>query len=321
VLASGTTIPADLVILGLGVRPESKLAKQAGLELGERGGVRVDAEMRTSDAHIWAVGDAVEVRDPITGAWGLVPLAGPANRQGRIAADSITGRSSTYRGTLGTAIVRVLGLTAAVTGASAKALTKAGIPFQAVHLHPGSHAGYYPGAKPIHLKVLFDPRTGKLLGAQAVGSDGVDKRIDVIATTLHFGGTVHDLAELELAYAPPFGAAKDPVNVAGMAASNVLAHDVAVAHWNEVDALVRSGAGILDVREAAEREQGFIPGSLHVPLGQLRRRLGELDRGRDWLVYCQSGQRSYVACRLLAQHGFRCRNLTGAYRTWAPAQS
>ncbi len=320
VLASGKVLPADVVILGLGVRPETKLAKEAGLQLGERGGLRVDEQMRTSDPSIWAVGDAVELRDPITGTFGLVPLAGPANRQGRLAADSIEGRSGTYKGTLGTAIVRVFELVAATTGANAKTLTRANLPFQAVHLHPGSHAGYYPGAKPIHLKVLFAPDTGKLLGAQAVGEDGVDKRIDVLATALHHGATVHDLAELELAYAPPFGSAKDPINLAGMAAQNLLNGDVVAVQWNEVPALVQAGAGLLDVRETNERERGFIPSSLHIPLGQLRARLNELDRQREWLVYCASGQRSYNACRVLTQHGFRCRNLTGAYRTWAPMQ-
>lgn len=319
VLGSGKRLAADVVILGLGVRPESKLAGDAGLALGERGGVRVDERLRTSDPAIWAVGDAVEVSDPVTGSRGLVPLAGPANRQGRIVADNLCGRPSAYRGTLGTAIVRVFGLTAAASGANAKTLTRLNRPFQVVHLHPGSHAGYYPGAKPIHLKVLFAPDSGKLLGVQAVGADGVDKRVDVIATALHFGGTVHDLAELELSYAPPFGSAKDPVNLAGMAAGNILAGDVAVARWDEVEALVKAGAGVLDVREAGERAGGFIPDSLSIPLGQLRGRLGELDRGREWLVYCASGQRSYNACRVLAQHGYRCRNLTGAYRTWAPA--
>lgn len=321
VLGSGRVLPADVVILGLGVRPESKLARDAGLQLGERGGVRVDAQMRTSDPAIWAVGDAVEVRDPVTGNQGLVPLAGPANRQGRLAADSIAGHPSTYKGTLGTAIVRVFDLVAATTGASAKTLTRAGIPFQAVHLHPGSHAGYYPGAKPVHLKVLFDPKTGKLLGAQAVGEDGIDKRIDVIATSLHHGGTIHDLAELELCYAPPFGSAKDPVNLAGMAAQNILAGNVLVAQWNEVDSLLKNGAGLLDVREPSEHERGALPGAVNIPLGKLRGHLADLDRDREWLVYCASGQRSYNACRVLMQHGFRCRNLTGAYRTWSAAQS
>jgi NADPH-dependent 2,4-dienoyl-CoA reductase/sulfur reductase-like enzyme/rhodanese-related sulfurtransferase len=320
VLASGQTLPADVVILGLGVRPESKLAKEAGLTLGPRGGVRVDAHMRTSDPSIWAVGDAVEVRDPITGGEGIVPLAGPANRQGRMVADNIVGRVAAYKGTLGTAIVRVFDLVAGSTGASEKTLTRAGVPFEVVHLHPGSHAGYYPGAEPIHLKVLFDPRTGKLLGAQAVGRDGVDKRLDVFATVLHHEGTVQDLAELELSYAPPFGSAKDPVNLAGMAAQNILAGDVRVGHWHEVEGLRKAGAGLVDVREVSEYDRGNIPGALHIPLGQLRGRLNELDRDREWLVYCQSGQRSYNACRILRQHGYRCRNLTGAYRTWAPMQ-
>ena len=202
-------------MLGLGVKPEAGLAKDAGLEIGKLGGIRVNEHLQTSDPHIWAVGDAIEVRDGVTGQWALIPLAGPANRQGRIAADNIFGRPSRYEHTWGTAILRLFKLTAACTGANEKSLRRAGIPFQAIHLHPGSHAGYYPGAEPIALKVLFAPDTGKLLGAQAVGHEGVDKRIDVLATALKAGMTVHDLAELELAYAPPYGSAKDPVNLAG----------------------------------------------------------------------------------------------------------
>ena len=220
VLKSGQRLPADLVVLGVGVRPEIDLAKQAGLEIGKLGGIRVNEHLQTSDPDIWAVGDAIEVRNAVTGDWSIIPLAGPANRQGRIAADNIFGRASRYAGTWGTAILRVFGLTAAGTGANEKSLRKAGIPCQAIHLHPGSHAGYYPGASPIALKLLFAPDTGRLLGAQAVGKDGVDKRIDVLATALKAGMTVHDLAELELAYAPPYGSAKDPVNLAGMAAQN-----------------------------------------------------------------------------------------------------
>jgi NADPH-dependent 2,4-dienoyl-CoA reductase/sulfur reductase-like enzyme/rhodanese-related sulfurtransferase len=318
VLKDGTRLPADLVVLGLGVRPEINLAKAAGLEIGQRGGIRVDDHLRTSDPNIWAVGDAIEVRDPVTGEWTLVALAGPANRQGRIAADNILGGDSVYRGTLGTAIVRVFGLVAAATGASEKTLNRLGIPHEVVHVHPNSHAGYYPGATSLALKLLFAPGDGRLLGAQAVGADGVDKRIDVLATALHGQMTVHDLAELELAYAPPFGAAKDPVNLAGMAAENSLTGKVRVAQWSEV------GKGkelILDVREAKEREAGAIPGSRHIPLGELRRRLGELPRDRELLVHCQSGQRSYNACRLLTQNGFRCRNLSGSYKTWKSMQS
>jgi NADPH-dependent 2,4-dienoyl-CoA reductase/sulfur reductase-like enzyme/rhodanese-related sulfurtransferase len=317
VLKSGARLPADSVILGLGVKPETKLAREAGLELGERGGIRVNEHLQTSDPRIWAVGDAIEVRDFVTGQYCVIPLAGPANRQGRIAADNIFGRPSRYDGTLGTAILRLFGLTAGVTGANEKTLRKAGIACEPLHLHPNSHAGYYPGAEPIALKILFAPDTGKLLGAQAVGREGVDKRIDVLATALKAGMTVHDLAGLELAYAPPFGSAKDPVNLAGMAAQNVLAGDVKLAQWSEIG----PDTFLLDVRRDEERAQGFIPGSAHIPLDELRDRLGELPREREIIVYCASGQRSYYACRLLAQRGFRCRNLTGSYRTWNMAQN
>ncbi len=319
VLKSGKRLPADVVVLGLGVRPDSKLAKEAGLEIGVTGGIRVNDRMQTSDPSIWAVGDAVEVQDAVGRSPSLIPLAGPANRQGRIAADNVFGRDSKYQGTYGTAIVRVFKQAAACTGANEKSLRKAGIPYHAIHLHPGSHAGYYPGAAPIALKLLFAPATGKLLGAQAVGPDGVDKRIDVLATALKAGMTVHELAELELAYAPPFGSAKDPINLAGMAAENVLAGDVALAQWHEVKSLDKDRALILDVRTEAERNTGFIPGSVHIPLNQLRQRLGELPKDLEILVSCQSGQRSYFACRLLNQRGFRTRNLTGSYRTWKTA--
>jgi rhodanese-related sulfurtransferase len=319
VLKSGRRIPADLVVIGLGVRPESGLARQAGLEIGALGGIRVNERLETSDPAIWAVGDAIEVRNRVTGAWNLIPLAGPANRQGRIAADNIFGRQSVYEGTWGTAILRLFGLSAACTGAPEKALAKAGIPYQAIHLHPNSHAGYYPGAEPIALKVLFAPGTGKLLGAQAVGRDGVDKRIDVLAAALHAGLSVHDLAELELAYAPPYGSAKDPVNLAGMAAANVLAGDVGLAQWHEVALLNPETTILLDVRNLDERARGAIPGSIHIPLPQLRSRAGELPLEKEIVVHCQSGQRSYYACRILAQRGFRARNLSGSYRTWQAA--
>jgi len=320
VLKSGRRLPADAVILGLGVRPEAGLAREAGLEIGSLGGIRVNEHLQTSDPHIWAVGDVIEVRDGVTGLWSSIPLAGPANRQGRIAADVIFGRSSIYGRTWGTAVLRMFRLTAACTGASAKSLRRAGIPFEAVHLHPGSHAGYYPGAQPIAMKVLFAPGTGRLLGAQAVGRDGVDKRIDVLATALMAGLTVHDLAELELAYAPPFGSAKDPVNLAGMAAQNVLAGDVAIVQWDEIAGLDPATTRLLDVRDDEERAAGFIPGSLHIPLNELRRRLEELPRDRTLVAYCHSGQRSYFAARLLSQHGFDVRNLTGAWRTWNAAR-
>jgi NADPH-dependent 2,4-dienoyl-CoA reductase/sulfur reductase-like enzyme/rhodanese-related sulfurtransferase len=321
VLKDGHRLPADLVILGLGVRAESALARQAGLELGTLGGIRVNEHMQTSDPSIWAVGDVVEVRDAVTGAWSLIPLAGPANRQGRIAADSIFGRPSRYGGTWGTSVLRLFGLTAGCTGASEKSLRRAGLPYQAVHLHPGSHAGYYPGAEPIAMKILFAPDTGRLLGAQAVGRDGVDKRIDVLATALKSGLTVHDIAELELAYAPPFGSAKDPVNLAGMIAQNILAGDVATAQWHDIATLDPAQSLLLDVRGPAERARGFIPESLHIPLEELRSRLGELPRDKELIAACHTGQRSYYACRILTQNGFRARNLTGAWRTWAAATS
>ena len=320
VLKSGKRVEADLVILGLGVRPETLLAKTAGLELGALGGIRVNDHMQTSDPHIWAVGDAIEVKDAVTGAWSHIPLAGPANRQGRIAADNLCGRSSRYDGTWGTAILRLFTLSAGCTGANEKSLRKAGIPFQTVYLHPGSHAGYYPGAQLIAMKILFAPDTGKLLGAQAVGQDGIDKRIDVLATALQAGRTMDDIAELELAYAPPFGSAKDPINMAGMIAQDVLHGDVQLAQWSEIATLDPAQTFLLDVRRPDERAKGFIPGSTHIPLDQIRSRMNELPRDREIIAYCQSGQRSYFTSRILLQHGFRVRNLTGSYRTWKAAQ-
>lgn len=316
VLKNGTRLEADVVILGLGVRPETALARNADLELGALGGIRVNESLQTSDPAIYAVGDSIEVRDRVTGAWAVIPLAGPANRQGRIVADNLLGRTKRYEGTWGTAILRLFDLAAGCTGANEKTLRKASIPFEVLHLHPGSHAGYYPGSEPIALKIIFAPDTGRLLGAQAVGKDGVDKRIDILATALQAGLTVHDLADLELAYAPPFGSAKDPVNQAGMAAQNVLKGDMPTAQWNELANLDRQKTYLLDVRRPDERSQGFIPGSQHIPLDQIRSRLEELPRDKEIVVGCQSGQRSYVACRILMQNGFRVRNLTGSYRTW-----
>jgi rhodanese-related sulfurtransferase len=317
VLKSGKRLPADLVILALGVRPESSLAKAAGLELGPTGGIRVNDRLQTSDPSIWAVGDAIEVTHGVTGKPALIALGGPANRQGRIVADNIAGRESRYPSTIGTAVVRVFDLTAACTGASEELLKKESVSFRAVHLHPNSHAGYYPGAQPIALKLLFAPDTGRVLGAQAVGKDGVEKRIDVLATASKAGMTVDDVAELELSDAPPYGSAKDPVNLAGMAAHNVLAGLVEGAQWHEVPTLVAAGALVVDVREPKEREGGFIPESVNIPLGQLRGRIAELPTDRLLLVHCASGQRSYNACRLLSQKGYRCKNLSGSYKTYA----
>lgn len=320
-LADGSRLPADLVVLALGVRPETDLVSAAGLEIGPNRGIKVNEYLQTSDPHIWAVGDAIEVTHGVTGKPSLIALAGPANRQGRLVADNIIGPPKPYGGTIGTAIVRLFSLTAACTGANEFLLNDAGIPFEAIHLHPNQHAGYFPGAKPIAMKLLFAPQTGRVLGAQAIGEDGADKRIDVIATAIKAGMTIDDLAELELCYAPPYGSAKDPVNLAGMAAQNVLAGLVEVIQWHEIAALDPAQQVILDVRDAGERANGAIPGSLHIPLGELRGRLGELPQGKEILAHCASGQRSYNACRLLLQHGFRCKNLTGSYKTWIAATS
>ena len=304
---SGAVYPADVVILALGVRPDVALAKAAGLEIGARGGIRVDAQMRTSQSDIFAVGDAVEVKDPITGEWGLVALAGPANRQGRIAADVIAGRDSRFRGTQGTAIIGFFGGAAAWTGVSEKTLKRLGdTDYEKTYLYPNSHAGYYPGAKPIAMKVIFRKSDGKLLGAQALGEDGVDKRISALAMALQMGATVYDLEEAELCYAPQFGSAKDPVNFAGMVAADILRGDMPLSHWDEA-----GDRFLLDVREPFELAVEDVPGATHIPLGQLRARLGELPRDRDIHVICRSGGRAYYATRILLQNGFKARTLAG----------
>ena len=304
---SGAMYPADIVVLGIGVRPDTALAKAAGLELGERGGIRTDEQMRTSEPDIFAVGDAVEVRDFVTGEWSLVALAGPANRQGRIAADVIAGRDSRFRGTQGTAIIGLFEGTAAWTGASEKTMKRIGDEdYEKIYLYPNSHAGYYPGAKPIAMKVIFRKSDGRLLGAQALGEDGVDKRISTMAGLIQMGGTVYDLEEAELCYAPQYGSAKDPVNFSGMVAADVLRGDMPISHWHEIDDGI-----ILDVREPIELAVENIEGAVNIPLGQLRARLNELPRDKTIQVVCRSGQRAYYAARLLLQHGFDVRNVSG----------
>ncbi len=315
-LSDGQTVACGLVILAIGVRPEVGLAKEAGLKLGPRGGIEVDEHMRTSDSNIYAVGDAVESPHFVDGQSAIIPLAGPANRQGRIAADNALGRDSVYRKTQGTVICKVFDLAVGMTGLSEKVLKKSGTTYEKVYVHPASHAGYYPGASPISLKLLFDPNNGKILGAQAVGAEGVDKRIDVIAVAMRAGLTVKDLEDLELCYAPPYGSAKDPVNYAGFVASNVLKGDIRICQVEEV-LHPREDQVLLDVRTPAEVAAGTIPGSIHIPVDELRGRMEELPKDKEILAFCQVGLRGYVACRILGQKGFsRCRNLTGGYKTY-----
>ncbi|ADG73281.1 FAD-dependent pyridine nucleotide-disulfide oxidoreductase [Cellulomonas flavigena DSM 20109] len=314
-LSDGTRLPADVVVVNVGVRPASDLARDAGLELGARGAIKVDADQRTSDPYVWAVGDAVEVTQAVTGDTGPVPLAGPANRQGRRAADAMLGRRTTPQApVLGTAIVRVFGLTAAVTGASQATLARAGVEHETVRIHAGHHAGYFPGAEQVHLVASFAP-DGRLLGAQAVGREGVDKRIDVLATALRAGMTADDLAELELAYAPPYGAAKDPVNMLGFVAQNVL--DGTMPQWTvaEVDAVMASHL-VLDVRSRAEFAGGHLEGALNVPHTELRDRLDEVRDaadGRPVAVHCASGVRAHIATRVVLAAGLDARNLSGGW--------
>ncbi len=304
---SGKTYPADIVITALGVRPDTTLARAAGLEIGRRGGIRVDEHMRTSNPNIFAVGDAIEVKDSITDEWSLVALAGPANRQGRIAADVIAGRDSRYRGTQGTSIIGLFNAAAAWTGVSEKTLKRLGNKdFEKIYLYPNSHAGYYPGARPIVMKVIFRKSDGRLLGAQALGEDNVDKRISALAMAIQMRATVYDLEEAELCYAPQFGSAKDPVNFAGMVAADVLRADMPLSHWESV-----TKEFLLDVREPTELAVEHVPDAVNIPLGQLRARLGELPRNREILVICRSGQRAYSATRVLLQNGFKARNLSG----------
>ncbi|MEN9934739.1 MAG: hypothetical protein RLZZ387_1318 [Chloroflexota bacterium] len=317
-LRDGTQLTADLVLLAVGVRPASGMARAAGLALGPRGGIAVDRHMRTSDPDIYAAGDMVEVVDTVTGEPALIALAGPANRQGRIVADHIAGRGAAYTTTQGTAVVKVFEMTAAATGASEKTLKRLGTPYHKVYLHPSGHAGYYPGTAQMHLKLLFAPSDGRVLGAQVVGFDGVDKRVDVLATAIRAGLTVFDLEGLELAYAPPYGSAKDPVNMAGFVAANLLRGDVSFWYAEDYPAKAH-GATIVDVRSPQEYADWHIPGALNIPLPELRQRLFELREsaaGGPVLLYCMVGIRSYLAYRVLRQHGIEAVTLAGGAKTF-----
>ncbi len=320
-MEKGDDIGCDMVILSIGVSPETSLARQAGLEIGNCGGIKVDETMRTSDPNIYAVGDAVETTDFITGSAGILPLAGPANKQARIAADNIMGRKTVYAGTMGTAVVKLFDKTIAATGQCEKKLQAKKIPCLKSYTFSGSHASYYPGAETMAVKIIFSPETGKILGGQIVGGKGVDKRIDILATAIHGGMTVYDLEKLELAYAPPYSSAKDPINIAGFVASNMLKGDIEVAHWNELETVEDDETVLVDLRTAEElQETGMIEGSLHIPLDQLRDRIHELRRDKTYIVYCAVGYRGYLAYRILVQNGFIAKNLSGGFFLYDAAQ-
>lgn len=319
-LRSGKQIATDMVLLSIGVRPETKLAKDAGLAIGERGGITVNDYMQTSDANIYALGDAVEVRHLVTGQPALIPLAGPANKQGRIVADNIVfGNKEKYPGSIGTSIAKVFDLTVAAAGANAKLLQRNNIPYISSYTHGASHAGYYPGAVPLSIKILFAPENGKLLGAQIVGFNGVDKRIEMLAQVIQRGGTVHDLAELEHAYAPPYSSAKDPLNMAGFVAENILNKKSRIIQWRELAELPADTIRI-DVRTHDEYKLGTIPGFINIPVDELREHLDELPKEKPIVVTCAVGLRGYLAYRILVQNGFKhVRNLSGGYKTWSVA--
>lgn len=315
-LNNGDNLKTDILIMAIGVRPETTLAQEAGLQLGELGGIYTNESMQTSDPSIYAVGDAVEEKDFVTGNQTLVPLAGPANRQGRMAADNMLGRSETYQGTQGTAICKVFDLAVASTGKNEKQLKAASTNYEKVYVHTASHASYYPGAETVSFKMLFDPQTGKILGAQAVGKDGVDKRIDVMAVAQRAGMTVEQLQHLELTYAPPFGSAKDVINQAAFVANNIIEGDATPIHYDEMDSLTEEQV-LLDVRNPGELESvGFIKDAINIPVDQLRQRMDELPKDKEIVIYCQVGLRGNVAYRQLVNNGFKARNLIGGYRTY-----
>lgn len=317
ILSDGTEVETDMTILSIGVRPENELAKNAGLELGPRGHIIVNEYLQTSNEDIFAVGDAIEVVDYVNGNKTAIPLAGPANRQGRIAAKNMMGHKEKYQGTLGTSVAKVFDLTVSSTGNNEKTLKRLGIPYEVLHIHPSSHAGYYPDAAQISLKLIFDKETGKIFGAQAVGADGAEKRIDVIATAIKGGLTVEDLTNLELSYAPPYSSAKDPVNMAGYVATNLMEDELEQIQWHEVDQVVADGGLLIDVREPMEREFGYIEGSINIPLNDLRKRLNEVPKDRTVYVSCQVGLRGYLAVRILKNNGYHVKNVDGGWKTYS----
>ncbi|EGQ9323196.1 CoA-disulfide reductase [Vibrio cholerae] len=315
-LNNGEKIITDILIMAIGVRPETKLAIEAGLKIGALGGIYTNEYMQTSDPSIYAVGDAVEEKDFVTGEQTLVPLAGPANRQGRMAADNMLGRKETYQGTQGTAICKIFDLAVASTGKNEKQLKRAGIEYEKVYVHTSSHASYYPGAEVVSFKMLFDPKSGKILGAQAVGKDGIDKRIDVMAVAQRAGMTVEQLQHLELTYAPPYGSAKDVINQAAFVANNIIKGDATAIHYDEIEKLSENQV-LLDVRNPGELESiGFLEGAINIPVDQLRHRMNELPKDKEIVIYCQVGLRGNVAYRQLVNNGFKARNLIGGYQTY-----
>jgi len=318
-VAGGKSITCDMVVSAIGVKPEVKLAKDAGLKIGPHGGIEVNEYLQTTDEDIYAIGDAIETENRILGGRGLVPLAGLANKQGRMAADHLFGKQVSFPGVLGTNIVRVFHLSVASTGTNEKTLKAKGIPYQKSYIHPASHAGYYPGAVPMVMKLLFAPDSGRILGAQIVGIDGVDKRIDVLATAIHAGMGVKDLTQLELAYAPQYGTGKDAVNIAGYVAGNIVEGDVEVFHADELEEKIQAGGFLLDVRTAGEFRRGHIEGATNIPIDEIRDRIGELPTNRTTLVYCLTGVRSYFVCRILKQLSYRAVNFSCGYMIYCAA--
>lgn len=313
-LSSGATLCADLVILAIGVTPDTAFLQGSGIETGPRGHIVVNERLQTGIADIYAVGDAIEVTDFVTGQKTAIPLAGPANKQGRIAADNVAGLDSTYKGSQGSSILRVFGITVAATGANERTLQKSGLTYRTVTIHSFSHATYYPGAQPMTLKLIFSEE-GKVLGAQGIGKQGVDKRIDVIATVIRLGGTIEDLTELELSYAPPYSSAKDPVNIAGYVAQNVLEGRSHMTTWDSVSRMDPADYVLVDVRSEPEFRYGHVEGAVNIPVDELRDRLAELAPNKTIVEYCQVGQRGYVADRILSEHGYKAMNVTGGYKT------